>query len=195
MYARQNHRRHAQQGIILFVVLALLLVLSLLGITLARTQTVEERLAQNDDNHQVALQAAEAALRAASDAVFAGSYSNGATNIQFSPTIFSLNSNGLYDISNEPTMLAATPESIANVMNWSNPVPATAVLTYNGPALSSLPPAAQFPVFLIEKMTGMAVPPSACGQSQSAAVYRITAHGFGGDGTASATLQQITYHC
>jgi Tfp pilus assembly protein PilX len=94
MYTRQTHPTHTQRGIILFVVLALLLVLSLLGVTLARTQTVEERLAQNDDNHQAAFQAAEAGLRAGVDALLAGSYTNGATTVLFSDAACALNTNG-----------------------------------------------------------------------------------------------------
>jgi Tfp pilus assembly protein PilX len=188
MYTRRIHPTHGQQGIILFVVLALLLVLSLLGVTLARTQTVEERLAQNDDNHQAAFQAAEAALRAGADALLAGSYTNGGINIQFSDAAFALNTNGLYSLNNEPTL----PESIASVVNWSSP--GAAVLSYNGPVLSSLPTGAQAPAFLIEKLPDSVPPPGMCGTSNSH-VYRVTAHGFGGDGTASATLQQIIYRC
>ena len=54
-----------QSGVVLFVALILLLILSLLGVTAARMQTVEERMARNDHNREISAQAAEAALRAA----------------------------------------------------------------------------------------------------------------------------------
>jgi type IV pilus assembly protein PilX len=194
MYARHTDARHTQQGIILFVVLVLLLVLSLLGVTLARTQTVEERLAQNDDNHQAAFQAAEAALRAGVDALLAGSYTNGGTTISLLDSAFNtaVPTPGLYILNNE----SSAPQSIATVVNWSS---AAAVLAYNGPALPGLPTASQVPTFLIEKLPGATAPAGMCSSSTSTPVnphvYRITAHGFGGDGTASATLQQIVYKC
>jgi type IV pilus assembly protein PilX len=60
---RFPNRRSAQSGVVLFVALILLLILSLIGVTAARLQTVEERMARNENNHQLAEQAAEAALR------------------------------------------------------------------------------------------------------------------------------------
>jgi Tfp pilus assembly protein PilX len=52
-----------QEGVVLFVALILLLILSLLGVTAARMQTVEERMARNEDNRQLGAQAAEAGLQ------------------------------------------------------------------------------------------------------------------------------------
>lgn len=178
-----------QKGVVLFVSLILLLILTLLGVTLARTQTVEERLAQNEDNHQIAFQAAEAALHAGMADMAAGSYNSGA--VQLTPALFSQNTGGFYDLTsgNEPSQLTVPSESIANVVNWSNPA---LVLAYDGPALSNLPALAQVPVFLIEKLPQTSLPASGCASAQA---YRVTAHGFGADGTAGATLQQIFYRC
>src|ERR1700723_2050697 len=58
-------KQSKQSGVVMFVALILLLILSLLGVTAARMQTVEERMARNDDNREIGAQAAEAALRAA----------------------------------------------------------------------------------------------------------------------------------
>src|ERR1700691_3534222 len=69
-------RRPKQSGVPLFVALILLLILSLLGVTAARMQTVEERMARNDDQRQLGAQAAEAALRAAEVGVLTGVYVN-----------------------------------------------------------------------------------------------------------------------
>ena len=63
-----------QRGVVLFVALILLLILSLLGVTAARMQTTEERMARNEDNRQIGAQAAEAALRAAETGLTTGVY-------------------------------------------------------------------------------------------------------------------------
>ena len=78
-----------QRGVVLFVALILLLILSLLGVTAARMQTTEERMARNEDNRQIGAQAAEAALRAAETGLTTGVY--GASQ-------FSANTNGLYEL-------------------------------------------------------------------------------------------------
>src|ERR1700675_4860658 len=69
-----------QTGMVLFVALILLLILSLLGVTAARMQTVEERMARNDDNRQIGAEAAEAALRSAENGLLTGLYVNFAGN-------------------------------------------------------------------------------------------------------------------
>jgi type IV pilus assembly protein PilX len=196
MSIRQVHFQRAQKGIILFVALILLLVLSLLGITLARTQTVEERLAQNEDNHQIAFQAAEAALHVAVDDLLSGSYKG----ITLARGVFDTETAGFYDISDTST--AWSPGSIVDVVNWGTGGVGTpaAVAAYDGAALASLPSAAQNPVFLIEYMPNEVAPQGLCkigaGQANGqAGVYRITAHGWGGDGQATVTLQQIFYRC
>ena len=76
----------------LFVSLIFLLILTLIGITAARMQTVEERMAQNDDNHQLAVQAAEAALRYGETLLWGGIYST--------PN-FAANAHGLYQLQSE----------------------------------------------------------------------------------------------
>src|ERR1700730_946932 len=77
--------RSTQTGVVMFVALILLLILSLLGVTAARMQTVEERMARNEDNRQLGAQAAEAALRSAENGLITGLYTN-----------FAANANGLY---------------------------------------------------------------------------------------------------
>ncbi len=82
---------------VLFISLILLLILTLLGISVARMQTVEERLAQNDFNHQLALQTAEAALSASYDDDADGMFND-----------FSGGTVGLATLSNELTPIPAS---------------------------------------------------------------------------------------
>ena len=69
-----------QRGVVLFTSLVLLVILTLVGVTLSRLQTVEERIAQNDQDHQLAVQAAEATLRFAEVGLYNGTYPNFADN-------------------------------------------------------------------------------------------------------------------
>ncbi|HKT32142.1 MAG TPA: pilus assembly protein [Gammaproteobacteria bacterium] len=56
-------RRNLQQGVVLVVSLILLLVLTILGIAAIQSTSLEERMAGNQRAHQLAFEAAEAALR------------------------------------------------------------------------------------------------------------------------------------
>ena len=177
----QNSRR--QRGVVLFIALILLLVLTSLGVVLARMQMVEERMAGNEDNHQLAFQAAEAALRAAEDDLGTGVYPNAQ---------FAANTGGLYQIWAEPTMLAPPFDSITNSVNWSD---ATATLPYRGPPLTGIPVNAQQPTVVIEMLPAVTIPSCSSGAGLPGSVFRITAHAVGGDATAQATIQSVYFRC
>jgi type IV pilus assembly protein PilX len=165
-----------ERGIVLFVALIFLLILSLLGVTAARMQTSEERMARNDDNRQLGAQAAEAALRNAESGLLSGLFTN-----------FAANTNGLYD----PTWSNGSP---VPTLNWSS---ASAVLTYAGPGLTSIPSASQSPKFVIESLPSIAAAgddisvTSMSAPTPPVTVYRVTAQGVGADGTSTTTLQSI----
>ncbi|MGH8378438.1 MAG: PilX N-terminal domain-containing pilus assembly protein, partial [Gammaproteobacteria bacterium] len=55
----------SQQGFVLIVALILLLVLTLLGLAAASSTSLEQRMASNARNRDLAFQSAEAGLRAA----------------------------------------------------------------------------------------------------------------------------------
>jgi type IV pilus assembly protein PilX len=162
-----------QTGIVLFVALILLLILSLLGVTAARMQTVEERMARNEDNHQLGQQSAEAGLRGAETGLLTGIYTN-----------FAANANGLY----APLLSNGSPVS---TLDW------TTALLYAGPPLNFLPAASQTPKFVIENLPSVAVAgddlsvTSLNPASPPVTVYRVTAQGVGADGTSTTTLQSI----
>ena len=81
-------RRNAQTGAVLFVALILLVVLSLLAVAAARMQTVEERMARNENNRQIGAGAAEATLRYVEANLQRGTYQNFGT----SPGLYNLES-------------------------------------------------------------------------------------------------------
>lgn len=178
-------RRSRQKGVVLIVALILLLVLTLIGVTAARMQTVQERMARNDDNHQLAIQAAEAVLRSAEGQLESQVYG---------PANFAANNPGLYILQSE--LQSTVNGSIADSIDWTNP--GTQTITYAGPALSNVPSSPKPAQYLIESLPPGRVPPGSqlysaeYGQAPPpVVVYRITAHAVGGDQTSAATLQSI----
>jgi len=158
-------RKH-QSGVVLFVALMLLLILSMIGVTVARMQTVEERMARNDNNGQRAAQAAEAALR------------NAETVLGNAPTVgtFAGDTAGYYAVS--PTTGSLIPS-----LNWNDP---TKVASYTGPALTTVPTP---PRVAMELMGYGAVP----GDDLSSAppTYRVTVQALNAEGNPSVMLQSI----
>jgi len=184
-------RRSRQRGAVLYIALMLLIVLTIIGVTAARLQTGEAVMARNDHNHQLALQAAEAALRDAEINLADGNW-----------TIpqFAANASGLYVLSTEAQGGVAallTPGSVADQINWNAAAPANGAMAYTGPALANAPTSPVATQVIIEDLPPVAragdplCTPS--NQTQSCAVYRVTAHAVGGDASASATVQSIIH--
>ena len=173
--------RSRQRGAVLYIALILLLILTIIGIAAARLQTGEAVMARNDHNHQLALQAAEAALRDAEINLADGNWSI---------PQFAGNTNGLYVLSIE----AQGGGSIADTPFWNT---AGSAMTYTGPALVNAPASPIQTQVIIEDLPPVAragdpmCTPS--NQTQSCAVYRVTVHAVGGDASASATLQSIIH--
>ena len=180
--------RSRQEGAVLYIALILLLILTIIGIAAARLQTGEAVMARNDHNHQLALQAAEAALRDAEINLADGAWSI---------PQFAANAGGLYVLQTEVQGLGAS--SIADTINWNAnwPAPNPAAMTYTGPALGNAPASPVLTQVIIEDLPPVAragdpmCTPS--NQTQSCAVYRVTVHAVGGDASASATLQSIIH--
>jgi type IV pilus assembly protein PilX len=185
-YQRNLKPTSQQRGVVLFVALILLLILSVLGVTAARMQTTEERMARNEDNRQIGAQAAEAALRSAEAGLSNGLY--GASQ-------FSGNTNGFYELN--PAIGSVLQQAAPSV--WST---AGATITYPDPAnpmpaLSALPAAAQSPKYIIENLPAVAMPGDSINQVQYATpvspvtVYRVTANASGADSSSTTILQSI----
>jgi type IV pilus assembly protein PilX len=181
-----NHRasprsRRGSRGAVLVVALILLLILTLIGVTAARMQTAQEGMARNEDNHQLALQAAEAALR------------DGEAIISLHDDAdFLTDNNGLFNLTKE--LQATTPSSIADTIDWGSP--GTHSMQYSGAALGSVPQAPQPPQIIIEHLppvagAGVQLNSPSYGVNPQWQVYRVTVHAEGGDKSSSVTLQSI----
>jgi len=179
--------RSRQQGAVLYIALILLLILTIIGIAAARLQTGEAVMARNDHNHQLAMQAAEAALRNAEINLIDGTW----TLPQFAQ-----NTSGLYVLAD---YAQANGTSIADQIKWNAnyPLPNPAAMTYTGPVLGNAPASPVLTQVIIENLPPVAragdplCTPSS--QTTSCSVYRVTAHAVGGDASASATLQSIIH--
>jgi type IV pilus assembly protein PilX len=181
-----------QRGAVLYISLILLIILTIIGVAAARLQTGEAVMARNEHNHQLALQAAEAALR---------NTEINLANGNWSIPQFAANASGLYVLSTEVqgALPSGIPGSIAEQINWNAtfPAPNPAAMTYTGPALANAPASPVPTQVIIENLPPVAragdplCTPS--NQTQSCSVYRVTVHAVGGDASASATLQSIVH--
>jgi type IV pilus assembly protein PilX len=165
-----------QRGVVLFTSLVLLIILTLVGVMLSRLQTIEERISQNDQDHQLAIQAAEATLRFAEVGLYNGTYA-----------AFSTNDGGMY------TWESGTPDAF-RTYNLSSP--AAQFLAYGG---GTVLPVVGVPEFLIEKMPAVALPGTSLSQQQYGSptppvmVFRITAYSYGADSNATGEVQEIDW--
>jgi type IV pilus assembly protein PilX len=169
--------RTRQAGVILFVSLMLLVILSLLAVTAARMQTVEERIARNEDNRQISAAVAEATLRAVEAGLQTGVYVNFGSSV------------GLYDLTADmPTYNG----SVVPTLNWTD---TTRVLTYTGgPALAAYPTPIPAPKFVIESLPPVVSKGNALNGSKARPVYRITVQAVGADQTSTTTVQSIVHY-
>lgn len=172
-----RERAVRQRGVVLFTSLVLLVILTLVAVMLSRLQTVEERISQNDQDHQIAIQAAEATLRFAEVGLYNGTYA-----------AFATNSGGMYTWEN------GTPPAY---QTYNLASPAAQFLPYGGPALNVA--GGTNPEFLIEKMPAVAMPGTSLSQQQYGSptppvmVFRITAYSYGGDTNATGEVQEIDW--
>jgi type IV pilus assembly protein PilX len=182
-----NVRHPAQRGFVLIVALVLLLILTILGLAAAQSTSLQERMAGNARNRDMAFQAAEAGLRAAENCL--------STGLAIC-TSFSNNTAGTYlfdPVNPPPPSDLNTPLWAVNGF-WNNPAN---VLSYNTITGSNLPQVAVQPEIIIEQMPAIIAPGSNIGQQQFAGskpmlqLYRITAFGTGGDSSATAMLQSV----
>ncbi len=164
---------HSQNGTVLIVSLIILLVMTLIGITALSTTNLEEKMAGNLRNQNLALQAAMSALRAGEttgEALLVASVLR-------------------------PTAAATCPSPPCDFLAFSavgNVVAQTpAWWSSQGKPLNGLSQLSAPPNFVIEER-GYLVDSLVSGQGNAAGrfVYRISARGTGGTNDAQAVVQE-----
>jgi len=153
--------RTRQAGVTLLTSVIFLLVLALLGVWAASSNTLQERMAGSTRNRDLALQAAEAALR----------YAEG--------TISTWRA-GPFDGS-VAGLLAYTATDPNNLEYWRDDARWTNVSTVPSGSLNQV---AQQPVYVIQRLPNTGTP-------ATVENYRITARAVGGDDKAVVIVQSI----
>jgi len=171
-----------QRGAALVVSLLILLVMTLIGVTAMQTTVMEERMAGNLRNSNLAFQAAEAALREAEAYLAPLTAANQPTAVSACLT---------------PPCTVWQPNQVASMdfgsldRSWweANAIP-YGTNGSNGP-LSNI---AGQPYYVIEELDFISdskVIPQSSTASGGTYVYRITAQGIGGDPNARAIVQSV----
>ncbi len=186
-YDHSRGQQQAQRGIALVMALVFLLLLTIIGIAALGTTSLEEKMAHNAKDRNLAFQAAESAL-------FLGeSWLAGQTTMP----PFENNSGGLYQLAS--TSSSATP--LWESVNWSG----SGVITYPslpygtlsitaGGAGSTLAEINTQPKYIIEKVATVQNESSSLGIGSSYRyrhVMRVTARGTGG--TDAAVVMNQSY--
>ncbi len=180
-YAQHPDVHRRERGAALFVSLILLLVVTLIGLSAGRMQSVHEQMARNDDNRHQALQNAEATLR---DAEI--QYENGL----FDGVSWDGSSPGTYTLGDEVT---TTGTSVGDATGSAF---ASSSVAYGGPTL----PGAAAPRFVMESLPpvqeakgGLSDCGASYGSHSDCSIIRTTATAVGRDSTASITLQSFVH--
>jgi len=160
-----NTPRHHQTGAALIISMILLLVMTLIGVTAMQSTVLEEKMAGNYRDQNLAFQAAEAALREA-ESVIANGGVTGLTNFDADCT----SGSGLCDATG----------GLSDV--WKD----ATKFAHRAVAVTSLAEVVQQPIYWIE---GYKVLPA--GSSSWKYQYRITAMGYGGGVNTRVILQTV----
>jgi type IV pilus assembly protein PilX len=167
-----------QRGSALIVALVFLLAMTLIGVTGMQGTTLQERMAGNSRDRNLAFQAAEGVLRSAEDFLRLNSPDE---------NLFVANTAGFYQLNNvnRPDWVGITAS------NGNGPCSGVPCPSY-GTALDNV--VAQSPQYFVESMpnekpllaeteTGTPIPETS--------YYRVTSRGFGGTADATVVLRSI----
>ncbi|MBV1915218.1 MAG: pilus assembly protein [Pseudomonadales bacterium] len=186
---------HQQQtGSVLVIGLIILLVITFIGISSISSSRLELKMANNDRNHNLALQAAEAALREGEQVADSTS----------AKVLANDTCTGGYCTSRGNEIALDTATALAAVFCSANYVPerwetgcggtSLEVWTTAGRSMAyagtAIPGVAVDPRYIIEFLSDVDCPGSAVG-SLNCELFRITALGYGGTETSPVMLQSI----
>jgi type IV pilus assembly protein PilX len=182
--ARTGPDRRAQRGLSLITALLFMVAALILGVSVVGINAMQERMIGNAKDRELAMQAAEAALR---DAELDISSNLGATSV------FSANcSDGLCTPPSQRSAPNPLPVHEQTGFSWADAAKVRLYGQYT--AVAAFPKVAQAPAYVIEKLGGMGVAP---GESEidssgpSRMAYRITARATGAREDTVVVLQSI----
>jgi type IV pilus assembly protein PilX len=187
-FREYKHSRAIESGAVLIVGLIFLVALALLGITAMQTSVLQERMAGNLKDWNIALAAAEAALRDAEKEVLANDRISGATGFSDGCSNANRASNAaLY----QGLCLPSTSIPVWKNVNWSDDASPVQYVTYGAktgaPALLGV---ATQPRYVVEAISNLR-DSSLLIPNASKYLYRITARGYGADIATQVTVQSV----
>lgn len=178
-YAKSMKSGAGQKGIVLPVVLIFMVIMMMLGVAVIRNVTLDEQMAGNSRDKQLAFQAAEEALR---DCEAETKRNNSVDTGKFFATqpVIEINT-GKPD-----------PKNWTIAARWNNNIYAKTVLAnpelnnnpINNPSVAGL--LAQRPVCMVERLL---IFKTVVGDELATKAYRVTARGFGASAATSVVLQ------
>ncbi|TWI54331.1 type IV pilus assembly protein PilX [Pseudomonas duriflava] len=167
IFLKKNLRcRQEQQGSALIISLVFLLLLTMIGVTSIQDSTLQERMAGNERDRNLAFQAAEAALRAGEEFLREGS-----------PVFTASGSKGLLS----PDYSGVSP--VEDGYQWD---------AHSQVFSGELAGLQAKPRYVIEWITSSVIKSSDTVEVENSNFYRITARAVGGSGE-SVVLLQATY--
>ena len=193
-----NHQK--QTGSILVIGLILLVVISFIGLSSISSSGLELKMANNDRHRQVALQAAEAALREGeqvANSTDARTLANDACTGGY------CTSRGSYISRNQSAINTARNavlcDSSSNYVpeRWESGCGGTSLEVWTTAGLSiaytgtSISEAFQDPRYIIEYLSDVDCSGSPIGPPYDCQLFRVTALGYGGTETSPVMLQSV----
>ncbi len=164
------HKCYKQQfGAVLVISLIMLLLLTLIGITGMQTTSLEEKMAGNMRDKDLAFQSAESALKAAE------------ASLSPTPPAFSdAGTGGFYSAASTiPTATAIMTDSF-----WTTQPVATSTVANLGNGIAA-------PVYIIQQLPAACFNPAGCPPNPTSTPYRITVRATGGSTNAVVILQSF----
>lgn len=165
MFYRQRAKK-SQSGVVLVISLIMLLLLTLIGVTSVQVTSLEERMAGNSKDRNLAFQSAESALTLAEN------------SLTLMPTFVDAGTGGFY--SNSTTVDLSDAELLKASFWQDNPV-ATSTVTGLGNGIEA-------PKYIIQKLDST-VCLSTCPPGNYQSVFKVTVRATGGSKNAVVVLQ------
>lgn len=176
---RAMYNINRQSGVVLVVSLMMLVVMTLIGVTAMRGSNLEEKMAGNSRDRQLALQSAEAALRAGERTI-----EGNELNLSFTTSC----SNGLCDCSDSSTCVKEVWfDNTLDVWNDN-----AKHITYGG-TIGTVNTQAKYIIEFLGRLDNTSTNPSGvAGCPGCPRMYRITSRGTGLTDN-SVVMLQVTY--
>lgn len=162
--------RKNQKGAVLAISLIILLLMTIIGVSAMRSTTLQEKMAGNLRDYNVAFQAAEAALRDAETYIFGNS-----------PYFLDSCTDGLCLPANPNNTPRWKMKNASNVSYWNDNTKYRSY-GFGNTGVSNLPHVSRQPPTMIEELVVPSLDPSEPPSTR----YRITAQGYGAAATTES---------